>query len=72
MNKIKHFLNFLTGFRKFTMAVIFLIIALVLLFIHYVTGTEFITTSRDVVVAFMATNVGEHIIKAVREWVKKK
>lgn len=72
MATIKDVISFLTGFRKFTMAVLFLVIALILLVVHYISGSEFITTSRDVVVAFMATNVGEHIIGAVKQWITKK
>ena len=72
MSKIKEMINFLSGFRKFTMAIIFILVSLALLAMKFITGSEFISTTRDVVVAFMATNVGEHIIGAVKEWIKKK
>jgi hypothetical protein len=69
---IKDFISFLTGFRKFTFGILFVLVALGLLFSNKVTGSEVITTMRDVVVAFMATNVCAKIIGATTAWIKKK
>ncbi len=72
MAKMKEWIQFLTGFRKFTFGMIFVVTALLLLVFGKVTGSEVITTLRDVVVAFMATNVCAKIIGATQSWIKKK
>ena len=72
MKLMGNLINFLTGFRKFTMAILFIAVSLTLLLTRFITGSEFILTTRDVVVAFITANVGEHIVGAVKEWIKKK
>ncbi len=72
MSKLKDFVQFITGFRKLTFGLLFMGTALVLLFLGKVSGSEWISTNRDVVVAFMATNICAKIIGATREWLKKK
>jgi len=72
MSKIKEMIQFLNGFRKLSMGVLFMAVTLTLLFLGKVSGSEFITTNRDVIVAFMATNVAAKIIHATVEWIKKK
>jgi hypothetical protein len=72
MSKIKDIVEFLTGFRKLSMGVLFMVTTLILLFLGKVSGSEFITTNRDVIVAFMATNVCSKIIGATVAWLKKK
>ena len=72
MSKIKDFVHFLTGFRKLFMGVLFMVVTLTLLIIGKVSGSEFITTNRDVIVAFMATNVAAKIIGVTKEWLAKK
>jgi len=72
MSVFKTFVRLLTGFRKFTMGIIFIITVLVLLGFKQVDGALVVTTLRDVVVAFMATNVCAKIIGATQQWLKKK
>ena len=72
MGKIKELVTFLTGFRKLSMGVLFMAITLTLLLFGKVSGSEFITTNRDVIVAFMATNVCAKIIGVTKEWIKNK
>lgn len=72
MGKIKDVVTFLTGFRKLSMGVLFMVVTLTLLLFGKVNGSEFITTNRDVIVAFMATNICAKIIGATKEWLKKK
>ena len=62
-------LSFLTGFRKFTYGLIFLTISLILLMFEIVDGADWIKYNKEVAVAFMATNVGEHIIQVAKTWV---
>lgn len=72
MQLIKDFIAFLTGFRKFLMGILFMTVTLVLLIFGLVTGSEFISTNRDVVVAFMATNICAKMINTTKDWIKKK
>ena len=73
MSVFKKFITLLTGFRKLSMGVLFMTITLTLLFLGKISGSEFISTNRDVVVAFMASNVAAKIIQATRDlWTKKK
>ena len=72
MSRIKDFVQFITGFRKLAFGLAFMTVTLVLLFLGKVSGSEWITTNRDVVVGFMATNVCAKIIGATQAWLKKK
>lgn len=72
MGRIKELIHFLTGFRKLSMGVLFMAITLLLLFLGKVNGSEFISTNRDVVVAFFATNICAKLIGVTKEWIKKK
>ena len=65
-------MKFLTGFRKWTMAVIFLTVAVLLLVTGVLPSSTWLDNVAEVMVAFMATNVGEHIINVAKEWVKEK
>lgn len=66
------FKEFLTGFRKFTMAVIFLMVAVALLVLEYIPAQGWLSDVGSVMTAFMATNVGEHIIAIGRQWIESK
>lgn len=65
-------LNFLLGFRKFIMAAAFILISVVLLALGQVDGKTLVETSRDVVVAFMGTNLGEHLISTTQKWIESR
>ncbi len=69
---MKKFLNGLNGFRKWSMASLFIIVATTLLVFEYVPGDTWMQYMSSVMVAFMATNIGEHIIGTVKEWGKSK
>ena len=62
----------LTGFRKFTMAIIFLVVAVTLLLYGVIPADDWMKHASSVIVAFMATNVGEHIISVGKEWIREK
>ena len=64
--------GFLNGFRKWSMAIIFLAVAVVLLVFEQVPSVDWMDNVSEVMVAFMATNVGEHILNVTKEWVKGK
>ena len=69
MSKVK---EWMVGFRKLTYGLIFLVVSLILLFLGYVTGADWIKYNSGVVTAFFATNVGEHIIAIGKDWIKAK
>jgi hypothetical protein len=64
--------KWLTGFRKFTMAIIFLFVAVALLMGGVVPKDDWMKQVSSVMIAFMATNVGEHIIAVGKEWISEK
>ena len=65
-------MRFLVGFRKFTVAIIFLVVSLGLLLGGVVTGGDFMKYNSSVIVAFMATNIGEHLLEIGKTWVNEK
>ena len=65
-------MKFLIGFRKWTMAVIFLLVAVVLLVTGVIEQKDWLDNVAEVMVAFMATNVGEHIIKVGKDWIAER
>jgi len=54
------------------MSLIFLLVAIILLMAGEIPKEDWLKYVSDVMVAFMATNVGEHIINVVKDWVKNK
>ena len=64
--------EWITGFRKFTMAMAFLVVAVVLLSLEMVPSDDWLKQVGAVMTAFMATNVGEHIISVAKDWIKRK
>ena len=65
-------MGLLIGLRKFTYGLIFLAISLILLMFDIVTGPDWIKYNKEVAVAFMATNIGEHLINLGKEYFKDK
>lgn len=64
--------KWLAGFRKFAMALLFLFVAVALLLGGVVPGDTWMEHMSSVMVAFMATNVSEHIINVAKDWVKQR
>jgi ABC-type proline/glycine betaine transport system substrate-binding protein len=64
--------KWLAGFRKLAMAMIFLIVAVGLLLAGQIPNADWMKQMSTVMVAFMATNVGEHIINVAKDWVQHK
>lgn len=67
-----NFLNFLNGFRKWTIMAAILIASLVFLVTGHLTGAELVDLHKITIPAFMGTNVAEHLIKSTGEWLKGK
>ena len=70
--KVQEWLGVLSGFRKFAMASIYLVVAIVLVLFGVIPETDWLSNTKDVMVAFMATNVGEHILNTVKQYLGKK
>lgn len=54
------------------MGLLFMVVTLGLLWLGKVTGSEWIETNRDVVVAFISANIAAKLIHVAQEWIKKK
>jgi len=67
---LKSFFAVFIGVRKFVLALLFITLGLGLMLFNFITGNEFIMTTRDVVVAFIGANIGEHVIETIKDWIK--
>ena len=65
-------MKFLVGFRKWSMAAAFLLIAVTLLISGTIPSETWLDNVSEVMVAFMATNIGEHIVNVSKEWINAK
>jgi len=65
-------MKWLNGFRKWSMAVIFLTVAVALLLVGAIPSVDWLSNVKDVMVAFMATNIGEHLISTVKGWYEQR
>lgn len=65
-------LQFLNGFRKFSVIVLLLITAVIFRITEQINGAEFVDLMKGTVVAYMAFNGIEHMSKSVIEFVKGK
>lgn len=64
--------SLVTGFRKLLMGIVFLMVAVVLLILDYIPQDNWLEHVSAVVIAFMGTNLGEHIIKIGQTWMNQK
>lgn len=64
--------QFLVGFRKFTIMVAFMAIMIVFRVLDLVNGQEFAENIQLAVVAFMGTNLGEHLLSLGKDYVQGK
>jgi len=64
-------LSFITGFRKWTLALLYLAVAIVLLSLDVIPKDDWLKHVSSVVIAFFATNVGEHLIKIGKDMAAK-
>lgn len=65
-------MKYLIGFRKFTMGATFLLVTLILLLNDVVSSGDFMKHNKEVIVAFMATNIGEHLINIGKKYIDDK
>ncbi len=76
MKRIKCSINIavklLIGVRKLVLVLVWMVVGLSLLALNQISGSEYLEMTRDVMVAFLATNMGEHFAKTITEWGKTK
>jgi len=63
-------LNFLNGFRKWSLAIIYLAVSVALLVTGQIGSVDWMKYTSEVIAAFMATNIGEHAVNVTRDWLK--
>lgn len=63
-------LNFLIGFRKFSLMILITTLLTVFLVTGHIPGPDYAKALGIIASAFCATNVGEHLINMGKEWVK--
>lgn len=68
MGLFKNSITFLSGFRKFSFAVLVLLVGVNLRVLDYLTGQEFVDLVQPVSVAFMGANVFERGFLLIRDW----
>ena len=65
-------MKFIVGLRKFTYGMVFLSVSLILLMFDIVEASDWIKYNKEVAVAFMATNIGEHLINLGKQYITDK
>lgn len=69
---ITHVINFINGFRKFTIMLLLIIIAVAFRLSDHISGEELVNLLQGTAIAFFSANGVEHMTAAVKEWVKGK
>ena len=69
--RIREFLSFLNGFRKFTMMAAVLLVGIIFRVTGLVNGAEFVDLVKYTAIAFFGTNGLEHMTSAVKDWLKR-
>jgi len=64
--------KWLVGFRKFTIAIIYLVVAVVLLLTGEIPKADWLENVSKTIMAFFATNIGEHLINVGKVWINEK
>ena len=72
MAKLRSFVAALSGFRKFAIMFLLIIVGIIFRIFNLLTGAEFVDLLSATAVAFMSANGIEHMTKAVTDWVKGK
>ena len=67
MSFFKNALLCLTGFRKFIIMFILIIVSIIFRVLNYVDGAQFVDLLKGAVIAFFTANIGEHVINLVKE-----
>lgn len=72
MNKLKNLVALLNGFRKFSVMMTLVMVAIIFRVYEFISGSEFVDLLKNTAVAYMSFNGLEHMTKTVSEWIKNK
>jgi len=67
MSCLKRTIDFINGFRKWTVMILVLLVAVVFRIVDYVDGAQFVDLLKGTVIAFFTANVGEHVVNVIKE-----
>lgn len=67
-----NFFAFLNGFRKLTICMIVIVVAVAFRISEHIDGTQLTQVLTVTVPAYFAGNIGEHLTDSVKEYIKKK
>ena len=68
--KLKDFVSLLSGFRKFTIMFLLMVVGASFRIYGYISGAEMVDLLKFTVIAFFSANGLEHMTSVVKEWVK--
>jgi len=70
--QVKIIIGIINGFRKYSIMLILITIAVTFRLMNYLNGAEVVDLLSGVTIAFMASNSVEHAVKGVTDWLKAK
>ncbi len=63
-------MKLLLGFRKLSVVILAITLSTIFLLTHHIDGKNYSDIMTGVVVAFMASNAGTHLMEMVKEYFK--
>lgn len=72
MSRLKDFISVLSGFRKFSVIMLVILVGILFRVLDYISGAEFVDLLKNTTIAFMSFNGIEHMTGAIKEWVQGK
>lgn len=72
MSLMYKIINFLNGFRKFTVMFMLIVIGTIFLVTKHLNGAEFVELLKYTAIAYMGSNGLEHMTNAVKDFLKNK
>lgn len=67
-----NFFNILSGFRKFIVMVVLIIVGIVFRVADLLNGAEFVNLLSGTVIAFFSANTVEHFTSIAKDWIASK
>lgn len=72
MSFMTDFFSLLSGFRKFVIMLLIIIVSIIFRVTNLISGAEWVDLLKDTVIAFMSFNGVEHLTGTITEWVRSK
>ncbi len=69
---VRDFIALLSGFRKFTIMFLLIVVGITFRVMDYINGAEFVDLLKFTAIAFFSANGLEHMTGAVKEWIKNR